>query len=657
MPNRLAQEHSLYLKQHGENPVDWYPWGEDALARAKAENKLIHLSVGYSSCHWCHVMAHECFENEAIARTMNERFINIKVDREERPDVDTIYQNVAQIFTRGGGWPLTVFLLPDGRPVYGGTYFPPEDRHGRPGFPRVLLMLSDMWDASPTELFNNAEKVNEVMSKLLETPELTDVNAESALAHVRAYFERLYDPVNGGFGNAPKFPNTMGLTYLWRSGAHAIVTHSLLKMINGGIFDQLGGGFHRYSVDESWSVPHFEKMLYDQALILKLIAEVLTMHQLESVLKPDEEMRLREALILSIEYLNREMKSPQGLFYMAQDADTILGEGFNFVWDQDSVRECFTDPKDQELFTRAYQVSEQGNFEHGKSVLSYNDDIGALALHFSVSPTKLRSILTRLRQQAFEFRLTRPKPVTDTKISSGLNGLLLSALAWSYGALKDERVLETATLLAEQLRSRFWDPKLRRLKSLDYQSASLAYLSDYVFVARGMIDLCRVLPSDSERAMQCWVLARDLIDVSASLFRDERGDFSETSSEHEKLIFRVKAGLDQAIPSSVAVWMECAQVLGPIPGVLLRDEMKKMLGLMSDNPFGSGEMAQVVMAQSLGHIEITHPSSYVGFMHPRLVSKPDLGIVRAQYCVGQTCYPYDGVESVRLKLMERRSGV
>ncbi|MCM0606664.1 MAG: thioredoxin domain-containing protein [Xanthomonadaceae bacterium] len=655
MANRLAQEHSLYLKQHGDNPVDWYPWSEEALSLAKSENKLIHLSVGYSSCHWCHVMAHECFENPAIAQLMNERFINIKVDREERPDIDAIYQNVAQIFTRGGGWPLTVFMLPDGRPVYGGTYFPPEDKYGRPGFPRVLMMLSEMWDSKNGEILDNAKNVNEVMSKLIkdsdESVAIADQSMGEVLTHARDYFEKVHDPVNGGFGQAPKFPNTMGLTFMWRSGAHKPVIQSILSMINGGVFDQLGGGFHRYSVDETWSVPHFEKMLYDQALLLKLIAEVLCTQQLESVLKPDEESRLRESLILSLQYLNREMKSDQGMFYMAQDADTSMGEGFNFVWDPASVRECFSDSRDADLFLSVYRVRDGGNFEHGQTVLSYQSDLDTLAIQNSISKSKLRAMITRIRSQAFDFRQSRPKPMTDTKISSGLNGLLLSALSWSYGALKDDQVLKTALELATQLEKSFWNRNTKRLKALEYQSESKAFFSDYVYLARGLIDLCRVLPSDSAQAINFWNLALDLTKTSLTLFRDASGEWSETSSEHEKLIFKTKSGLDQAVPASTSVWLECALALESVHGIDVKSEIIKMSGVLLQHPFGSGELGQSMLAVEKGIVHVTHPENYVGFMSPRMFVKPDALVKRAQYCVGQTCYPYDGIESVRLSLI------
>lgn len=583
---------------------------------------------------------------------MNERFINIKVDREERPDVDAIYQNVAQIFTQGGGWPLTVFLLPDGRAAYGGTYFPPEDKFGRPGFPKVLLMLSEMWENDREKITGNAVRVNEIMGKLIHD----EAAASGNVMPVKDYLLRSYDDVNGGFGGAPKFPNTMGLTYLWREGQREPVIHSLLKMINGGIFDQLGGGFHRYSVDAQWSVPHFEKMLYDQSLILKLIAEVLCTNELESVLTVDQEFRLKQSLTLSLEYLEREMKHPLGFYYSAQDADTPMGEGYNFVWDQQQVRECFSDKKDAELFISVYRVREGGNFEHGKTVLSRVENLDELALGFSVSKTKLESILERVRKMGFESRESRVKPVTDEKILTGINGLMLSALAWSYGATRDPKVQSDAITLAKGIRDKLWNQKTQRLYSLGYGEnvtpKGLGFFSDYAFLARGLVDLCRILPSDSEESLQFFNWARELTEIASELFRDDAGEWSETSSEHEQLLFRPKATSDQAVPSGVSVWIGTAFITNAVTSFSLDKEFEKLSGLAAYHPFGSAEFACVAQDQKLGIMSISRPGEYLGFMHPRAIVKPDTGLKVSQYCVDQTCYPFEGIESVRKRLVQ-----
>jgi uncharacterized protein YyaL (SSP411 family) len=344
MSNRLSAESSPYLLQHQNNPVDWYPWGDEALTRAKAENKPILLSIGYSACHWCHVMAHESFESPEIAGLMNDHYINIKVDREERPDLDQIYQNVAQAMTKSGGWPLTVFLTPDLKPFYGGTYFPPEDRYGRPGFPRVLMALSAAYRNDPESVLENAQRLTDFIREVTsQADEHRGEEVPSArMPRLKASAEKLLghvDFIHGGFGSAPKFPNPMTFSFLWRMG---LLSHqsgksvepgderfreaclfSLEKMAKGGIYDQLGGGFHRYSVDESWSVPHFEKMLYDNGLLLKLYAEVLLAEeQFESSLEAQQRRTLFvKVLKETVAFLDREMLSRYVLFYAAQDAD------------------------------------------------------------------------------------------------------------------------------------------------------------------------------------------------------------------------------------------------------------------------------------------------------------------------------------------------
>ncbi len=363
--NRLAQESSPYLLQHAHNPVDWYPWGEEALARAKAEDKPILLSIGYSACHWCHVMEHESFENESIARLMNENFVNIKVDREERPDLDQIYMTAVQMMTRHGGWPLTVFLTPDLVPFYGGTYFPPEDRYNMPGFPRILLGVADAYRTKPEEVRQSAW---EILSELRRvglggesekalSPELLDDAFES--------ISRGYDPEWGGFGGAPKFPSPMNLDFLLRyrlrSGnpqALEMATHTARMMAKGGMYDQLGGGFHRYSTDRQWLVPHFEKMLYDNAL--------LSRHYLHAYQATKDEF-FRRIAEETLDYVRREMTDAGGGFYSTQDADSEGVEGKFFVWDEDEIVSLLG-AEDARLFNAFYGVTREGNFEE-KNIL------------------------------------------------------------------------------------------------------------------------------------------------------------------------------------------------------------------------------------------------------------------------------------------------
>jgi hypothetical protein len=365
MPNRLAHETSPYLQQHKNNPVDWYPWGEEALERAKRENKPILLSIGYSACHWCHVMERESFENPEIARLMNENFINIKVDREERPDLDQIYQNVAQAMTRSGGWPLTVFLTPDRKPFYGGTYFPPEDRYGRPGFPRVLATLAEVFRKNHLAVVEQAEKLTEFIGSVEEgSTEGRGEPSAISLARLEEAAATLLGHVdweNGGFGGAPKFPNSTAFSFLWRLGgvvgskpAKEAVLLALRKMATGGIYDQLGGGFHRYSVDPLWSVPHFEKMLYDNALLLRLYSEVLLSR--DPQIKSQEKELFRRVIDETVRYVLREMTSPGGGFYSTQDADSEGQEGKYFAWDRQEFEQLLS-PEEARVAELVFGVS------------------------------------------------------------------------------------------------------------------------------------------------------------------------------------------------------------------------------------------------------------------------------------------------------------
>ncbi|NRD59719.1 thioredoxin domain-containing protein, partial [Corallococcus exiguus] len=427
--NRLAQEPSPYLRQHATNPVDWYPWGDEALARARAENKPILLSVGYSACHWCHVMAHESFEHPDIARLMNEGFINIKVDREERPDLDQIYQGVVQLMGQGGGWPLTVFLTPDLRPFYGGTYFPPSDRYGRPGFPRLLTALRDAWENKADEIEEQARRFQEGLGEL-STHGLdaapAHLSAEDIVAMGQSMLKRM-DPVNGGFGGAPKFPNPMNVALLlraWRRGGgeplKAAVFRTLERMALGGIYDQLGGGFHRYSVDERWLVPHFEKMLYDNAQLLHLYSEA---EQVES--RP----LWRKVVEETVEYVRREMTDPDGGFYATQDADSEGEEGKFFVWHPEEVRAALSVGQQSDTVLRHFGIKPGGNFEHGATVLEVVVPVDQLAKEQGRPVEAVEKELAEARRVLFLLREQRVKPGRDDKILAGWNGLMIRGLA------------------------------------------------------------------------------------------------------------------------------------------------------------------------------------------------------------------------------------
>ena len=431
--NRLSHETSPYLLQHAHNPVDWSAWGPEALARAQREDKPILLSIGYSACHWCHVMEHESFENEAIAQLMNEHFVCIKVDREERPDLDTIYMNAVQMMTGHGGWPMTVFLTPEQVPFYGGTYYPPEDRHNLPGFPRVLISVAEAWRERRSDIHESATGLLNELNKLNQTQSPDGELSVTILDHAATELQRQHDPVNGGFGTRPKFPPSLTLSFLLRQWhrtndqtALGVVELTLNKMANGGMYDQPGGGFHRYSVDEKWLVPHFEKMLYDNALLARLY--------LDAFLATKNEFYQRIATE-TLDYVVREMTDPSGGFYATQDADSEGVEGKFFVWTPEEI-EALLGTEDAPLFNRCFDVSEAGNFEHGLSILHIDDDLATIAKRMNVTPARLTETIARGKRLLFERREQRIKPGRDEKILTAWNGLMLRSFAEAARVLK-----------------------------------------------------------------------------------------------------------------------------------------------------------------------------------------------------------------------------
>jgi len=395
--NRLINETSPYLLQHAHNPVDWFPWGEEAFQLAQREKKPVLLSIGYSACHWCHVMEHESFENEAIAKLMNENFVNIKVDREERPDLDQIYMNAVQMMTHHGGWPMTVFLTPEAVPFYAGTYFPPEDRYNMPGFPRVLISLADAYRERPEEIQETATAILDGLKQSTATIESNETFSPELLETAYRGIIKNYDETNGGFGGAPKFPPAMSLEFLlhthYRTGeprALEIVSHTCKKMAEGGIYDHLGGGFHRYSTDARWLVPHFEKMLYDNALLSRLY-----LHYYQ-VIGDTPARAVAEGIL---DYVVREMTDPLGGFYSTQDADSEGVEGKFFVWSLDEIRKLLGE-RDAALFAAYYNVTESGNFE-GENILNITRDLKEVARAENVTPEQLIETLDESRRILF----------------------------------------------------------------------------------------------------------------------------------------------------------------------------------------------------------------------------------------------------------------
>ena len=540
-PNRLINEQSPYLRQHAYNPVDWYPWGEEALARAKAENKPILLSIGYSACHWCHVMERESFEDPETARMMNELFVPIKVDREERPDLDQIYMDAVQAFAGRGGWPLTMFLTPDGGPFFGGTYFPPQDRHGLPAFKRVLASVDQAYRERSQDVAHNVEKITQAVSALSDYSAPGDELPRTVVAEAAAALARHYDRTYGGLGEAPKFPNSFAFSLLLRAldisadPTYAeIVERTLTHMAKGGIYDQIGGGFHRYSVDQQWLVPHFEKMLYDNALLSRLYLDAAR------ALDRREFMDVARDIF---EYVIREMTSPEGGFYSTQDADSEGEEGKFFVWTVPEVREVLG-PDLAPIAERYFDVTERGNFE-GKNILHRTIDIHDAAALFHLSAQETEQRLAEIRRRLFAAREQRVKPARDEKMLAAWNGMMIGALAEGFIALGEPRLLQAAVKAADFVMSKLWDGRALRRSYGDGVARFNGYLEDYAIMANALLDLYEA-SLDTRYIVQ----ARILADAILERFLDRKnGGFFFTSEDHEQLITRPKPVFDGSTPS------------------------------------------------------------------------------------------------------------
>ncbi|MCY2960043.1 MAG: thioredoxin domain-containing protein [Planctomycetota bacterium] len=543
--NRLARETSPYLLQHARNPVDWYPWGPEALARSKAEDKPIFLSVGYSACHWCHVMERECFEDAGIARLMNELFVNVKVDREERPDVDEIYMKAVQAMTGSGGWPMSVFLTPDLEPFYGGTYFPPRGLYGRPGFPQVLAGLAKAWKEDRANLAKRAKTLASHIAdegRAKATGEIDPAVLEAS----RIALVGQFDPRWGGFGDAPKFPHALDLRILLRhaqrtgdAAARQAAILSLQRMAEGGIHDQLGGGFHRYSVDERWLVPHFEKMLYDNALLVPAYLEA-------SLVTGDA--RHAEVARRACDWALREMRTPQGGFASSQDADSEGEEGKFFVWTLRGLEDVLG----KKLGAQAaawFGVTAEGNFEHGNSILWRHEPAERVAQELRTSLPELEAAMRGASARLLAERERRVKPGTDDKVLASWNGLFVSALAQAHQVLEEPRYLEAARGAANWILTGMRQPDGRLFATSRHGRAHLnAYLDDYAFTIQGLLDLyeCDFDPRWIREALALDEVLRDR-------FEDDEGGYFTTARDHEQLIARLKAPHDGALPSGNGV--------------------------------------------------------------------------------------------------------
>jgi uncharacterized protein YyaL (SSP411 family) len=555
--NALINETSPYLLQHAHNPVDWHPWGDAALQKARDEDKPILLSIGYSACHWCHVMEHESFENEGIARLMNENFINIKVDREERPDLDQIYMNAVQMMTGQGGWPMTMFLTPAGVPFYGGTYFPPNDRYNMPGFPRVLMSVAEAYRSQPDQVAHTSTAMLGELRRVGLTTASRDILSTELLDASLARIARNYDAKNGGFGGAPKFPPAMTLEFLLhmyhrRNAADTLemIEHTCRRMAEGGMYDQLGGGFHRYSVDAQWLVPHFEKMLYDNALLSRLYLHV---YQLTG---SDFARRIAEE---TLDYAVREMTDPSGGFYSSQDADSEGEEGKFFVWSKQAAIDALGE--DGEVFCDYYDITEGGNFE-GHNILNIRHAPEEVAARNNIDVEKLGLIVARGRKKLFDLREARVKPARDEKILTAWNGLMLAGFAEAAAILGRPDYQEVAEQNARFLLSKLDKDGLLLRTFKDGRAKLNGYLEDYACLIEGLISLY-----EATGTLEWLENATRLSETMIEQFWDEEeGGFFFTGKSHEALIVRSKDFMDNATPSGNSVAAFALQKLALLTG-------------------------------------------------------------------------------------------
>ena len=574
--NRLAGESSPYLLQHAHNPVDWYPWGDEALTKARREDRPILLSVGYSACHWCHVMERECFENEDIARLMNEHFVCVKVDREEHPDIDHVYMEAVQAMTGGGGWPMTVFLTPNGEPFYGGSYFPPQDRHGLPGFPRVLKAVSEAYRARRSKV---ADAAQDLVSQLKQGQSLgSEPQLLTADVLTGAYqaLVRTFDDDNGGFGPGPKFPQAPVLEFLLqyhnRTGetpALQMVELTLDKMAAGGLYDHVGGGFHRYSTDARWMIPHFEKMLYDNALL-----SCVYLHAYQVMGKAAYRHTVEETL----DYVLREMTAPAGGFYSAQDADVDGEEGQYYLWTPGEIIQVLGE-EDGRLVNLYLGIGSRGDFEGG-SVIHIPRDLAGFAAETGLRPTDIEMMIARSKPKLLEVRGKRPKPKRDEKILSSWNGLMLQALAEAASVLGREDYLKAAVANAGFLASRLIQAEMLMHSYKDGVSKIFGYLEDYATLIRGLLGL------HEATLEQRWLqTAFDLTDTMIRLFGDENspGVFYDTAPDQSRLFIRSRDTSDSVKPCGGSSAAEVLLRMYRITGDGSEESLAvAMLGLVRD---------------------------------------------------------------------------
>ncbi len=572
MPNALANESSPYLLQHKDNPVNWYPWGDKAIELSREQQKPIFLSIGYSACHWCHVMEHESFENEGLADYLNKHFISIKVDREERPDLDQIYMNAVQTMTGRGGWPMSVFLTPDLKPFYGGTYWPPTAGRGMPGFDQVLAAVNDAWQNRREQALETADQLTGRLEQLTQVAEHQPPLDHSLILEAAKQLESSFDPTHGGFGSAPKFLHTMDmelLLRLWKSDKRSawidMVRHTLDRMAAGGIYDHLGGGFARYSVDAEWLVPHFEKMLYDNALLAKLLVDLFAALPESDSFKQEAARIARETL----DYVLRDMTHSEGSFYSTEDADSLpyddpeghAEEGLFYTWKSEEIRKIIGE-EDSDLFCGVYGLSPIGNFE-GRNILHLSKSIEANAKQLGFDPVVLDNKLEQCRKKLFEARTSRPRPGLDDKVITCWNGLMIDAMAKAGVVLEDTRYLAAAERAADFLLTKMRDSQGRLQHTWRNGVAKIdGFLDDYAALANSLITLYESTFNEAHLDS-----AAELLDTLLEKFNDDTsGGFFYAEDPEGELIVRNKELTDNATPGGNSLAATALERLGSLLG-------------------------------------------------------------------------------------------
>jgi len=592
--NKLINETSPYLLQHAHNPVDWYPWGEEALKRARDENKMIFLSIGYSSCHWCHVMERESFESEEVAKYLNEHFIPIKVDREERPDLDTIYMEAIQLMTGQGGWPLNVWLTPDHIPIYGGTYFPPDNAYNRPGFLMILQRLVDLYENEPDQIYERVNYLREALKADLYD-HLDDLDLSDALL-VKAYniFKQSYDLNEGGFSGAPKFPASMAVEFLLRyhhikdnTDAKNMAVNTLRKMVMGGIYDQLGGGIHRYSTDAIWLVPHFEKMLYDNGLLLSALSDGFQVTQ---------DALFEDAIRKTIDFIKREMTSPEGGFYAALDADSEGDEGKYYVWSYDEIKSHLNE-NEFKAFTHYYNVTPTGNWE-GVNILNRIHRPGTIARELDMSVSEFQQLLTSSSEKLLDIRSNRVSPERDDKIITSWNAIFLKGLCKAYKCLGDEDWKHMAVKNAQFIIEDLTDGKQLYRTYNRGEARHKAFLDDHALLGEALTYVFEIT-GDEKYLHHAFDHAQF---IREHFYDASKAAFSYTSENHEQLISKPRETFDNATPSGTAATIMLFQRIAHLSGELdylqiAERALKKLAGTASDHATAFGYYLQALCYQ------------------------------------------------------------